>query len=386
MGADFRRGNRLTLLNSGAEFFPALLAAIAAARREIHLETYIFAADRSGLAVAEALMAASRRGVEVRVLVDGFGAADFAQTLLPALVEAGVMALVYRPDLARFKVRRHRLRRLHRKLALVDGAVAFVGGINIVDDHSDPDASPGRYDYAARIEGPLVASIEITMRRLWEIVTWVKSRRRYRSKRRQTPAPLPCGDQTAALVIRDNIRHRRDIENAYLAAINGAHQSIVIACAYFLPGRRFRRALADAARRGVAVTLLLQGRIEYRLLHYATQALYGQLLAAGIRIFEYHHSFLHAKVAVIDRRWATVGSSNIDPFSLLLAKEANLVALDPRFAGQLHLSIERALRDGASELKEGRWRQLPWTARLLRRASYSLVRAAIGLLGYGGRH
>ena len=386
MGADFRRGNRLTLLNSGAEFFPALLAAIAAAQREIHLETYIFAADRSGLAVAEALMAAARRGVEVRVLVDGFGAADFAQTLLPALVEAGVMALVYRPDLARFKVRRHRLRRLHRKLALVDGAVAFVGGINIVDDHSDPDASPGRYDYAARIEGPLVASIEITMRRLWEIVTWVKSRRRYRSKRRQTPAPLPCGDQTAALVIRDNIRHRRDIENAYLAAINGAHQSIVIACAYFLPGRRFRRALADAARRGVAVTLLLQGRIEYRLLHYATQALYGQLLAAGIRIFEYHHSFLHAKVAVIDRRWATVGSSNIDPFSLLLAKEANLVALDPRFAGQLHLSIERALRDGASELKEGRWRQLPWTARLLRRASYSLVRAAIGLFGYGGRH
>ena len=386
MGADFRRGNRLTLLNSGAEFFPALLAAIAAARREIHLETYIFAADRSGLAVAEALMAAARRGVEVRVLVDGFGAADFAQTLLPALVEAGVMALVYRPDLARFKVRRHRLRRLHRKLALVDGAVAFVGGINIVDDHSDPDASPGRYDYAARIEGPLVASIEITMRRLWEIVTWVKSRRRYRSKRRPTPAPLPCGDQTAALVIRDNIRHRRDIENAYLAAINGAHQSIVIACAYFLPGRRFRRALTDAARRGVAVTLLLQGRIEYRLLHYATQALYGQLLAAGIRIFEYHHSFLHAKVAVIDRRWATVGSSNIDPFSLLLAKEANLVALDPRFAGQLHLSIERALRDGASELKEGRWRQLPWTARLLRRASYSLVRAAIGLLGYGGRH
>ena len=386
MGADFRRGNRLTLLNSGAEFFPALLAAIAAARREIHLETYIFAADRSGLAVAEALMAAARRGVEVRVLVDGFGAADFAQTLLPALVEAGVMALVYRPDLARFKVRRHRLRRLHRKLALVDGAVAFVGGINIVDDHSDPDASPGRYDYAARIEGPLVASIEITMRRLWEIVTWVKSRRRYRSKRRQTPAPLPCGDQTAALVIRDNIRHRRDIENAYLAAINGAHQSIVIACAYFLPGRRFRRTLADAARRGVAVTLLLQGRIEYRLLHYATQALYGQLLAAGIRIFEYHHSFLHAKVAVIDRRWATVGSSNIDPFSLLLAKEANVVALDPRFAGQLHLSIEQALRDGASELKEGRWRQLPWTARLLRRASYSLVRAAIGLLGYGGRH
>lgn len=386
MDAEFLRGNRLTLLNSGAEFFPALLAAIDTAQREVHLESYIFAADRTGLAVAEALMAAARRGVKVRVLVDGFGAPGFAQTLMPALAGAGVMALVYRPDLARFSFRRRRLRRLHRKLALVDGAVAFVGGINIIDDHSESDASPGRYDYAVRVEGPLVGPIERTMRRLWEIVTWVKLKRRFRNAPRLAPDPLPCGDQAAALVIRDNIRHRRDIENAYLAAIGSARESVVIACAYFLPGRRFQRALVDAARRGVAVTVLLQGRIEYRLLHYATQALYGQLLAAGIRIFEYHRSFLHAKVAVIDRRWATVGSSNIDPFSLLLAKEANVVALDPCFAGQLRSSVEQAMRDGASELKQGRWRQLPWTSRLLRRASYNLVRIAIGISGHGGKH
>jgi cardiolipin synthase len=147
--------------------------------------------------------------------------------------------------------------------------------------------------------------------------------------------------------VRDNLRHRRDIERAYLDAIGAAREEIVLANAYFLPGRRFRRALRAAAGRGVRVTILLQGLVEYRLLHYATQALYGNLLAAGIRIFEYQRSFLHAKVAVIDHHWATVGSSNIDPFSLLLAREANVVVLDRRFAEDLEQSLAAAMRDGA---------------------------------------
>jgi cardiolipin synthase len=186
--------------------------------------------------------------------------------------------------------------------------------------------------------------------------------------------------------VRDNIRHRRDIEEAYLEAIAGARKNILIANAYFLPGRRFRRALSDAAERGVQVNILLQGRVEYRVLHYATQALYGKLLDAGIRIFEYRQSFLHAKVAVIDSQWATVGSSNIDPFSLLLAKEANVVVLDHKFATELRQSLGKAMLEGAQELPPQRWHQLPWHARLLRWASYNLVRIAIGISGYGGRH
>jgi cardiolipin synthase len=383
--ADFVAGNRLTLLNSGAEFFPALLAAIDGAQREVHLESYIFEADRTGRAVCDALMAAARRGVSVRVLVDGFGAPEFSATLIPTLTGAGVMALAYRPDLARFSFRRHRLRRLHRKLALVDDEIAFVGGINIIDDLNNPDQSPPRYDYAVRIEGPLLLPIQRSMRRLWEIVAWAKLKQRFRFAQSVAPAPSPCGDQTAAFLVRDNIRHRRDIEEAYLAAISAASESILIANAYFLPGRRFRRALADAARRGVAVTILLQGRIEYRLVHYATQALYAQLLDAGIHLFEYHHSFLHAKVAVIDRHWATVGSSNIDPFSLLLAKEANLVVLDHGFAEELRISLKHAMQQGAQELPQRRWQQLPWHSRLLRWASYNLVRASVGISGYGSK-
>ena len=384
MAAEFIAGNRLTLLNSGAEFFPALLAAIAGAQRDVHLESYIFADDDTGHTVASALIAAARRGVAVRLLVDGIGSPDFSRTLSPALTAAGVMAVVYRPDLARFSLRRHRLRRLHRKLAVIDGEIAFVGGINIVDDLDPLAHLPPRYDYAVRLEGPLLLPIRAAMQRLWEIVIWVHLKRRYRIEKSAAPAPSPRGDQLATFVVRDNIRHRRAIEDAYLSAIDAAQREILIANAYFLPGRRFRQALRDAAQRGVQVTILLQGCIEYRLLHYATQALYGSLLEAGIHIFEYHHSFLHAKVAVIDEQWATVGSSNIDPFSLLLSREANVIALDGKFAAQLRSSLALRMEQGARESLPAHWQQLPWHSRLLRWASYNIVRLAIGISGYGG--
>ncbi|WP_291989930.1 cardiolipin synthase ClsB [Candidatus Accumulibacter sp. ACC007] len=385
MAAEFLPGNRLTLLNSGSEYFPELIRAIDGARHDVHLESYIFEDDATGQAVAAALSMAARRGVTVRVLVDGFGAREFADRLQPGLVAAGVQAMVYRPDIARFRLRRHRLRRLHRKLAVIDGEIAFVGGINVIDDLNTPYQIPPRYDYAVRVEGPLLAPIQQAQHRLWEIVLWAKLNRRYRVTRGVPTDLAPCGEQTAAFLVRDNILHRRDIEEAYLEAIGAAREDILLANAYFLPGRRFRRALHDAVKRGVRVVILLQGRIEYRLMHYATQALYGRLLGSGIRIFEYRRSFLHAKVAVVDRHWATVGSSNIDPFSLLLAREANIVVKDSLFAESLRESLDQAMRNGARELPVDSWKRLPWHSRLLRWASYNLVRIMVGIVGYGGK-
>lgn len=383
---DWQDGNRLTLYRSGAEYFPALVAAIDAARDEIHLETYLYADDRTGRQIAAALGRAALRGVTVRLLVDGFGAGEFSETLMPELLGQGVQVLLYRPELARFRLRRHRLRRLHRKLSVIDGRLAFVGGINLIDDYNIPEQMLPRFDYMVSVEGPVLGPIHHAVQRLWRVVVWANFRRRYRQRQVLATVVDRVGQQQAAFVVRDNFRHRRAIEEAYLDAIGAARDEIIIACAYFLPGRRFRLALHAAVARGVRVSILLQGRVEYRLLHFATQALYRELLEAGVVIHEYQHSFLHAKVAVIDQQWATVGSSNIDPFSLLLAKESNLVANDTGFADELRQSLLAAIAAGATRMEVRHWRRLPWHARIFHWASYALVRLAIGLAGYGGQH
>ncbi|MDO8347372.1 MAG: cardiolipin synthase ClsB [Rugosibacter sp.] len=384
MSAEFSPGNQAHLLVSGMAYFPALIAAIDAAVHEIHLETYIFADDATGRSVATALARAAQRSVTVRLLVDGFGAREFAAGTGQALAAGGVELLVYRPELTRWKLRRHRLRRMHRKLAVIDGRIAFVGGINIIDDF-DGGASPApRFDYAVRIEGPLVAEIHAAMRHLWRLVRWARFGRRTPA---WTPEPsLPCGTTWAAFLIRDNLGHRHDIENAYLAALAAARKEILIANAFFIPGRRFREALLAAALRGVTIDLVFQGHAEYRLIHYATQTLYSDFLAAGIRIHEYRPAFLHAKVAVIDDQWATVGSSNIDPFSLLLAREANAFIRDAAFAAALRQSLHQAIADDCDTFQPGAPPHHPWWARVRNRLAYALVRLALSLSGYGMRY
>jgi cardiolipin synthase len=368
------------------EYFPALVQAIDAARNEIFLETYIFADDETGSLVADALARAAARGVAVRLLLDGFGSRDFAPRFRAALRGAGAEVLVFRPERGPWRLRRARLRRMHRKLAVIDGRVAFVGGINILDDVDAAGPPHPRYDYAVRVEGPLLAPIVEAVHRLWRLVSWASLRRRTRDALLAPPQARTAGSLRAAFVIRDNLRYRRDIEDAYLDAIEAAEREVVIASAYFFPGRRFRQALVEAAARGVEVILLLQGLADHPMLANATRALYPHLLGHGIRLFEYHRSYLHAKVAVVDRRWATVGSSNIDPFSLLLAREANVVVDDHGFAARLRESLDRAMAEGARELRHEDWRRLPTVRRAATWFAYQLVRLAIGLAGYGGKH
>lgn len=381
----YMAGNRIALLRSGGEFFPAIVGAIDRAEREVWLETYIFADDDAGRIVAAALCRAAQRGVKVRVLVDGWGARHYLTRALEAeLVSAGVALLKYRPEVAPWQFRSHRLRRLHRKLCAVDGRIAFVGGINVIDDVNTPGHRPPRVDFAVSVEGPLLGSIVRTMQRVWAINELVQFQSSDVPLFPGVPRSPRIGGQTAKFVIRDNLRHRRDIESAYLAAIRTAKQEILIANAYFFPGIRIRRALLAAAERGVRVTLLLQGRVEYALLHYASRAMYGQLLAAGIGIQEYHRSFLHAKVAVVDRTWSTVGSSNIDPYSLLMAREANIVVRDPDFSGQLRGALGQMIEQGARPLGPQHWAERPRVYKAIVWIAYGIVRVAMGLIGYGG--
>src|SRR3989338_2172320 len=331
-------GNQLALLQNGTAFFPQLCADIDAAQHSIYLETYIFAADATGRMVADALQRAAARGVVVRVLLDGFGSAEVPQHW---------------------------------------GEVVFVTGINIINDIPEyRDFSISRLDYAVRVQGTVAGEIHAAMRHLWGVVSWASFRRRGKEIRRFIPDRSERVDTPEIVfLVRDNLRHRRDIERAYLEAIYGAQREIIIANAYFLPGRVFLRALIQAAQRGTRVVLLLQGRVEYRLQHYATHALYDQLLAAGVEIHEYQASYLHAKVAVVDGQWATVGSSNIDPYSLLLAREANLVIQDGGFAGELRASLLAAIGSDAIRIGDEYCGNRNFFGRLIARLSYGPVRA-----------
>lgn len=380
-------GNAVVLLENGQQYFPSLEASVDAAEREIFLQSYIFSDDEVGRGIAAALRRAARRGVAVRVMVDGFGGRDFVHNLMPGMAEDGVEVLIYRRELRALSLRRHRLRRMHRKVVVIDGREAYVGGINITNDFG-PNGSPfPRYDYAVHVQGPVLEPIVESTHRLWRLVAWASFRRRVQQPFLAQASVEEAGNIRAAFVVRDNLRYRRAIEEAYMAAIENAQHEVVIANAYFFPGWRFRHALAEAAERGVKVTVLLQGvGGDHPLQVYATRALYPFFLERGVRLFEYHRGHLHAKVAVVDGRWATVGSSNIDAFSLLLAREANVVVEDEGFAAQLSGSLEAAMRDGAEEQLRADWRRLPVLRRAVNWLAYQMVRIAIGIAGYGGKH
>ena len=400
----------MQLLQGAQELFPALVRAMDAARTSVLLETYIFDTTGAGADIARALARAAARGVRTQLVVDGVGTGRLPAHWFAHLRSAGVQVRVYAPLGPLGLLLPGQWRRLHRKLCVVDGTVLFCGGINILDDFHDPHfgALPApRFDFAVRTEGALVAQAQATMEQLWWRLQAVHDARHYhlpqavqalreagvglhmgmgQRTRSRTRAHSAHGlGMRAALLLRDNLRHRSRIERAYRRAIAMAREDIIIANAYFLPGGKLRRALVLAAQRGVRVRLLLQGRYEYFMPHHAVRPVYHTLLQAGVEIYEYAPSFLHAKVAVIDaqgrRPWATVGSSNLDPLSLLLAREANVVVRDRAFASELHARLCQAMAGAGQRVQAVQLAQRPWHQCLLDRVAYALMRSALWLTG-----
>jgi len=379
----FIGGNQITLLKSGNEYFPALLAAIENAHAEIYIQSYIYEMDSIGIRLGTALKEAAKRGLVVNVLLDGFGSQHLSASYVKELASAGVQLMFYRLKISPWSFKKTRLRRLHRKVVVVDGKIGFVGGINIIDDNNVPNQAPPRLDYAVRIEGRLLPAIVASTHKLWRRIAWMQIRNQFNATNISSNAIFSevKANVKAALVLRDNILHRRDIEDAYLSAINSATSEIIIANAYFVPGRKFRKALISAADRGVDVKLLLQGRKEY-ILMFATKTFYTELLSKGIEIYEYRKSFMHSKVAVIDQHWATVGSSNIDPFSLLLSREANIVVMNSAFAIELRTDIIASIQDGAYRISAQKWIRGNIMQRFSSWLAYGVVRVFLGLIGY----
>ena len=387
-------GNQIQLLRNGSAYFPALAAAIAQAKQSIYLQTYIFEVDIAGTLIADALKAAAQRGVTVRVLLDGFGCKDMPSSFVKAFKKAGVQVMFYRPKISPWTLKKSRLRRMHRKVAVIDEKIGFVGGINIIDDINLPINLPPRVDYAVQVQGSLLPSMTASVEKLWRRIklTHLQAQNIAVDNAKQwlkTPETITNAAATigvsAAFVLRDNLLHRRDIEAAYLKAINTAKSEIIIANAYFLPGRRFRTALVKAAKRGVTVQLLLQGRMEYFLM-LATHAFYSLFLKNGIIIYEYRKSYMHCKVAVIDSTWATVGSSNIDPFSMLLAREANIVVQDSAFASELRKEIMQSIQQLSVPILAEDWLKRNALKRGLSWLMYGGVKAILGLIGHSNEH
>lgn len=404
--------HHIRLLQGGSELFPELIQAIDGAHLEVRMETYIFNFDPSGLGVAAALERAAARGVQVYLVMDGVGTPELPPQWARRFDDSGVSWRIYMP-LGRLGVFiPSRWRRLHRKLCIVDAGIAFCGGINILDDCHDPAYGPlqqPRLDFAVRVTGPLVQDALQVMTRFWWRMTvasdvrdrefpavWNALQERIRtalSARRSASGEAGTDDPEsrlvslqghgarAELVLRDNLRHRRRIERAYLRAIGAARREVIIANAYFLPGARLRKALVLAARRGVRVRLLLQGRYEYFLQYHAARPVYGALLDAGVEIHEYAASFLHAKVAVVDSRWATVGSSNLDPLSLMLAREANVMVRDEAFAGLLRARLEHAMTHGGRRVEAESFVNRSWRTRVLEALALAMVRVGLFLIG-----
>lgn len=400
-------GHHVQLLLGAEAFFPELVRIIDQCAHEVRMETYIFDVEGKGVLVAETLERAAQRGVAVYLVIDGAGTPALPPEWVARFNAAGVSWRIYSPLGRIGLLMPDRWRRMHRKLCVVDGLVAFCGGINVLDDFHDPNHGVlelPRLDFHVSVTGPLVQDVHAATVKFWwrlqalrqvrEIdfsASWhslqqaLKRAMHSRDPSRRDVLALPTSrDSTgamAALVLRDNLRNRTRIERAYRQAIGEAREEIIIANAYFLPGRKLRKGLIHAAQRGVKVRLLLQGRYEYFMQFHAARPVYGALLKAGVEIHEYAVSFLHAKVAVVDGRWATVGSSNLDPLSLLLAREANVVIEDIAFAQNLRTQLENAIANGGTLVDALAFANRPWRQRLLDRLAFGVMRLILYVTG-----
>jgi cardiolipin synthase A/B len=359
-------GNTFRLLENGDDFFPRVFECIAAATHEVVLETFILFEDKVGNALHAALLQAAARGVAIDVTIDGFGSPDLSDRFIATLTQAGVRVHVFDPAPRVWGWRTNIFRRMHRKIVVIDGQRAFVGGINFSADHLLDYGPTAKQDYTVEIEGPVVAEIHEFVQKALAAgqrnakaspatppAAPLSSRPAKGAGEPDSPAvrQIPQGGAAAIFVTRDNRHHTTDIEHHYRIAIRAARERVVIANAYFFPGYRLLREMRRASRRGVDIRLILQGEADMPIVKTAATLLYPHLLKSGVRIYEYWERPLHGKVALSDSEWATVGSSNLDPLSLSLNLEANVIIKDPAFNAHLADRLEHLMAHSCRQVK-----------------------------------
>ncbi|EKM0374830.1 cardiolipin synthase ClsB [Cronobacter turicensis] len=357
MKTTWRDGNHIELLENGDQFYPAVFDAIEKARSKVILETFIWFDDNVGRQLHEVILNAAQRGVSVEVLLDGYGSPDLSDEFVGTLTSAGVMFRYYDPRPRTMGMRTNVFRRMHRKIVVIDGEVAFVGGINYSAEHMSDYGPEAKQDYAVRVEGPVVQDIyHFVLSNLGEerVSRWWQ--RHYQQAVENTTP----GEAQALFVWRDNNDHRDDIERHYLKMLANAKKEVIIANAYFFPGYRLLHAMRNAARRGVKVKLIVQGEPDMPIVKVGARLLYNYLVKGGVEVYEYLRRPLHGKVALMDDHWATVGSSNLDPLSLSLNLEANLIIHDTQFNQTLRDNLTRLIREDCKQVDESMMPKRTW--------------------------
>lgn len=364
-------GNKVTLLFDGPATMRDMMNAARAATTSINLETYIFDQDPVGLEFADVLIAKRREGVVVNIMADGVGTLATPKEFFERLRAAGINVLIFNPvDPTKRPGNWQLNNRDHRKIMIVDGKVGFTGGINISETYANSslfrskkrpstadNKNIGWRDTHIRIEGPAVATLQ------WAFVdNWVRQDAGELPQVDYFPRLAPAGDKVMRVLATSPDRDS-EIYKALMIAMNEAGKSIHITSAYFVPDQQIVDALVAAAQRGVDVKLVLPGVSDHNLIKYAGQAFYEQLLAGGVKIFQLQVAVLHAKTAVIDGVWSTIGSANIDRRSFIHNYELNVVVLDPAFGREMESAFNEDLRDSKQVTLE-QWRHRPWKDRL----------------------
>jgi cardiolipin synthase len=346
---------KVTLLQDGEETYPRMLAALASAKRTVCLQSYIFRDDETGRRFGAALMERARAGVEVNFMYDAWGS-SVSEATLARLRASGVRVVPFgRVRLgARLEKTLSRLRRRnHRKELIVDGRVGFVGGLNVSNEYASPGEGGGNWrDTHVEVEGPIVGHLEQMFRAIW---------RRQRGPALDESLAFPkagAPDGPVRFVANDFESRRKLIRAEYMNAIHNAQTRICLTHAYFVPPLRLLRSLAKAARQGVSVSLIVAEHTDVKWVYLAARALYGRLLRAGVRIYEWQGRVLHAKTAVVDGMWSTVGSANLDFLSLHQNLEVNLVVEDARFGKAMEEQFEADLKS-CEEVTLRRWSERP---------------------------
>lgn len=370
--------NKAKLIRGGEAYFTLLVQLIEQAQQTIHLQTYIYDEDETGLVVAEALIAAAQRGVAVYLVADGYASQDLSDTFIQRLEKGGIHFRFFQPILKSEHF--YFGRRLHHKILVVDARHSLVGGINVSNKYNDGFGAQPWLDWALYAEGEIAPELVRVCLELW---TKVKRERKKLLGQAQPPVELPSQECPIRLRRNDWVQKRNQITNSYLEMFKNARSHIYIMSSYFLPGMLVRKKMARAARRGVKIKLVLAGVSDVKLAKHAERYIYRWIFKNNIEVYEYNQTVLHAKIATYDGKWSTVGSYNVNNISAFASIELNLDVNEPGFAQSMQQHMEKIIRDHCEQITEEDFRtRYNFFKRLYQQSCYQLVRVLFFLFTF----